>query len=201
MSSTNSKTVVVLLVLAYTILFLFVSLRKTGSYPYFMLSQVENRKPAPDALPVILMEKQVVNKSTGAVKKREQEKHMLPTGNSTADSLRYVTSGLDINCKAEPVDTLQEEVNKKGQKLKFAYAWYVSSNHYLCSALVAMMKLKEIRKEVVNTDYNVQYVAVFSKPDFPGFNGESEKLFAQWKDAGKTLFSLVTLVCTSIIKP
>ena len=76
--------------------------------------------------------------------------------------------GEDINCKVNPLDQRKQPSDffasdSLEPNTKFAYAWYVANNRYLCSALVALQLLKEIRiKENTSAiPFEVEYVAMY----------------------------------------
>lgn len=68
-------------------------------------------------------------------------------------TLKYVAMGADINCKETtllypaPSGTVHlHQMDRPSKRDTFAYVWYATSSAYLCSALVAMKQLQNIRR-------------------------------------------------------
>ncbi len=83
-------------------------------------------------------------------------------GEKYHDKMEFKISNL--NCKQWPLNTsgtLNREIGGiRPIRIKFAYAWYATDSEYLCSALVAMLHLKSVRKGNLLLNYTVDYVLV-----------------------------------------
>ena len=67
------------------------------------------------------------------------------------------------DCTQKPFPPVNASQISKSMDRKFAYVWYATDNIYLCSALVAMKQLKNLRK---STNLRIDYVLIFSNEDF-----------------------------------
>ena len=67
------------------------------------------------------------------------------------------------DCTQKPFPAVNLSQTLHSLDKKFAYVWYATDNIYLCSALVAMKHLKNLRKA---TNMRVDYVLIFSNDDF-----------------------------------
>ena len=71
---------------------------------------------------------------------------------------------------------------------KFAYAWYVASYAYLCSALVAMKRLQNVKEDASNI--TVDYVIVYVESDLK--SSQDHQLLKTWVIEGGKLMSNFT---------
>ena len=94
-----------------------------------------------------------------------------------------IQSKSNLNCYQKPFQNLDlKPTTNFTNASTFAYVWYATENNYLCSALVAMKHLQNLRK---NFDLKVDYVLIFSKEDFNAFDSNGQKLLEEWKNVGQ----------------
>eukprot|EP00095_Tigriopus_kingsejongensis_P011607 snap_masked-scaffold859_size87536-processed-gene-0.0 protein:Tk11607 transcript:snap_masked-scaffold859_size87536-processed-gene-0.0-mRNA-1 annotation:"hypothetical protein DFA_03248" len=68
-----------------------------------------------------------------------------------------------------------------GENASFAYVWYISQPHYLCSALVSLKRLKSMRSKT-SFPYPVDYVMVYTAED--PLDSPSDHLVKKWEAEG-----------------
>lgn len=102
------------------------------------------------------------------------------------NSQSFVRQGRDINCYQRSLEELSANKTAKGG-LRFAYAWYVSNDIYLCSAFMALNKLKGLRlgDSGLAVDYVLTFDTEFRADDPP--DDTIERLLLLWEEEGGLL--------------
>jgi hypothetical protein len=112
------------------------------------------------------------------------------------ETMKYVVNGTFLNCQEKPLShdhNFSPSTNYTKKQLKFAYAWYVTQNDYLCSAVVALKHLKSLRAQnKVLKPYRVDFVLIYAKKDFMGYGDNTDKLLKLWQAEGNHTFQFVT---------
>ncbi|XP_059091685.1 uncharacterized protein LOC131887172 [Tigriopus californicus] len=125
------------------------------------------------------------------------KKHLVKSRTRPRNETRtFAKNGTNINCEQSPFpahDLQNDEfffVPSPDENPHFAYAWYISEAHYLCSALVSMKRLKALRAES-KFPYPVDFVMVHTKED--RIDNTPHNLVKQWETEGGIRVSFPSL--------